>query len=76
MTRQDIEKAASLLAVARRDRQPLSRLPEDCRPATLEEAFAIEEATVAQLGEEAGAREQADGPLLGHVHHHGLARLA
>jgi hypothetical protein len=26
-------------------------LPEDCRPATLEEAFAIEEATVVQLGD-------------------------
>jgi 2-keto-4-pentenoate hydratase len=51
MTPSDIQKAASLLAAARRNRQPLSRLPEDCRPATLDEAFAIEEATVAQLGD-------------------------
>jgi 2-keto-4-pentenoate hydratase len=46
-----IDKAAALLVEARRTRQPLARLPEDCRPATLEEAFAIEEATVVQLGD-------------------------
>jgi 2-keto-4-pentenoate hydratase len=47
----NIDKAASLLAAARRNRQPLSRLPEDCRPTTLDEAFAIEDATVAKLGD-------------------------
>ena len=51
MNQANIDKAASLLAAARRDREPLSRLPEDCRPATLDEAFAIEEATVAALRE-------------------------
>lgn len=51
MSPQAIDKAAALLAQARRTRVPLSRLPEDCRPATLEDAFAIEEATVAHLGE-------------------------
>lgn len=44
-------RAAALLVTARRTRQPLSRLPEDCRPTTLDEAFAIEAATVAQLGD-------------------------
>jgi 2-keto-4-pentenoate hydratase len=51
MNPSNIEKAASLLAAARRNRQPLSRLPEDCRPATLDDAFAIQEATVTQLGD-------------------------
>jgi len=52
MNRAAIGKAAAQLANARRTREPLDRLPEDCRPATLEDAFAIEEATVAQLGEQ------------------------
>jgi len=51
MTPSAIDQAASLLAAARRNREPLSRLPEDCRPATLDEAFAIEHATVAKLGD-------------------------
>ncbi len=46
-----IEQAASLLAAARRNRQPLDRLPTDCRPATLDDAFAIQDATVARLGD-------------------------
>jgi 2-keto-4-pentenoate hydratase len=52
MNETQIDKAAALLVNARRTRQPLARLPEDCRPATLDEAFAIEEATVRQLGEQ------------------------
>ena len=51
MSPQAIATAAALLADARRTRQPLARLPEECRPATLEEAFAIEEATVVRLGD-------------------------
>ena len=51
MNHASIDEAAALLVAARRNRQPLSRLPEDCRPATLEEAFAIEQATVTQLGD-------------------------
>ena len=39
-------KPPGSLIAARRTRQPLDRLPEDCRPATLDDAFAIEEATV------------------------------
>jgi 2-keto-4-pentenoate hydratase len=52
MNQTKIDKAASLLAAARRNREPLTRLPEDCRPATLDDAFAIEEATVAHLADE------------------------
>ena len=52
MNETEIDKAAALLVDARRTRQPLARLPEDCRPATLDEAFAIEEATVRQLGDQ------------------------
>ena len=51
MNQANIDKAASLLAAARRNREPLSRLPEDCRPVTLDDAFAIQEATVTQLGD-------------------------
>jgi 2-keto-4-pentenoate hydratase len=47
-----IEKAASLLVHARRNREPLTRLPEDCRPTTLAQAFAIEAATVRQLDDD------------------------
>jgi 2-keto-4-pentenoate hydratase len=51
MNQTEVDRAAALLVGARRTRQPLTRLPEDCRPATLDEAFAIEEATVRKLGE-------------------------
>jgi 2-keto-4-pentenoate hydratase len=46
-----IERAAALLLAARRTRTPLARLPEDCRPATVEDALRIQAATVAQSGE-------------------------
>jgi len=46
-----IARAASLLIAARRTRAPLTRLPEDCRPATLDEALAIQDASIAQMGE-------------------------
>jgi 2-keto-4-pentenoate hydratase len=48
---ESIANAASLLIAARRTRAPLERLPEDCRPATLDEALRIQAATVAQLAE-------------------------
>ena len=51
MDNASIDKAAALLAAARRSRQPLDRLPADCRPATLDDAFAIQAATVATLGD-------------------------
>jgi 2-keto-4-pentenoate hydratase len=51
MNAQMIQKAAALLAHARRSREPLERLPEDCRPATVDDALAIQEALVSTLGE-------------------------
>ena len=45
------DKAAALLIAARRTREPLERLPEDCRPQNITDAFAIQAATVEQLGE-------------------------
>ncbi|HEX8012283.1 MAG TPA: 2-keto-4-pentenoate hydratase [Casimicrobiaceae bacterium] len=46
-----IDKAAALLIRARRTREPLARLPEDCRPATLPDALRIQAATVEQMDE-------------------------
>jgi 2-keto-4-pentenoate hydratase len=51
MNDESIARAASLLVVARRSRAPLERLPEDCRPATPDEALRVQDAIVAQLGE-------------------------
>lgn len=51
MNDESISKAASLLVAARRTRHPLLRLPETCRPVTLDEALRIQDATVAQMGE-------------------------
>ena len=45
-----IARAAALLIEARRTRQPTD-LPEACRPRSLEEAYAIQEAVTAGLGE-------------------------
>jgi 2-keto-4-pentenoate hydratase len=44
-------RAAALLVHARRSREPLERLPADCRPATLAEALRIQASTVDQLGD-------------------------
>jgi 2-keto-4-pentenoate hydratase len=46
-----VARAATLLIGARRSREPLDRLPEDCRPTTLADALRIQAATVAALGE-------------------------
>jgi 2-keto-4-pentenoate hydratase len=46
-----IESAAALLIQARRTRVPLGRLPEHCRPAAIDDALAIQAATVRQTGE-------------------------
>jgi 2-keto-4-pentenoate hydratase len=51
MNDESIAKAASLLVAARRTRTPLERLPEDCRPASLEEAHRIQAASVVQMNE-------------------------
>lgn len=54
MTPDKIREAATLLAQARTTGVPLARLPEDCRPATVEDANAIGEASFAILGEPLG----------------------
>jgi len=51
MTPDAIDQAARLLADTRRDGRRLDALPESCRPATIDDAHAIQEATVVRLGE-------------------------
>lgn len=46
-----LERAAGLLVEARRTRVALDRLPEDCRPATLQHALAIQSRVVSRLKE-------------------------
>ena len=63
MSPEAIERAATLLAALRlrEDGQdaPLSELPDDCRPATLDDAYDIQDRLRAQLS------EQAPGPQVG-----------
>jgi 2-keto-4-pentenoate hydratase len=61
-------KAATMLIAARRSRQWLDRLPEDCRPASIGDALAIQAATVAQLGERI-AGWKVGGVIEEHVSH-------
>ena len=51
MDKQAVEKAAGLLAGARQTGQLLENLPADARPATTAQAHAIQDATVARLGD-------------------------
>jgi 2-keto-4-pentenoate hydratase len=51
MDAQAIEQAAHMLAKAWRSKQPLERLPEQCRPRDGAEALAIQAAALAELGE-------------------------
>src|SRR5262245_48752802 len=51
MDQRAIAQAADLLVAARRTGQLLDALPDACKPRTLEDAFAIQDATVAALGE-------------------------
>jgi 2-keto-4-pentenoate hydratase len=50
MNKQQIERAAHILVQARRDMQPLAGLPDDLKPATFEEAHAIQDEVSHQLG--------------------------
>jgi len=45
------KQAAGLLAIARRRRRRLDHLPDSCRPATVDDGYAIQDALVAALGE-------------------------
>lgn len=51
----DTQQAAALLVQARRSMQPITGLPEACRPASVTDAHAIQDATTAALGKTVGA---------------------
>jgi 2-keto-4-pentenoate hydratase len=55
MDKQSIEQAAATLVQARRTMQPIANLPDACRPATVADAHAIQDATTAALGKAVGA---------------------
>lgn len=49
-----IDGAATLLKAARVEKQLLNDLPEDCRPRTIDEAYAIQDRLVEMLGDSVG----------------------
>lgn len=51
MTPGAIDRAARLLLEARRGRARLPAIPEDCRPETVEEAYAVQDRLVALMGD-------------------------
>ena len=51
LARSAVDKAADLLIAARRAREPLGRLPADCRPVSVDDALRIQAATVERSGE-------------------------
>jgi len=51
MDTQTIQDAANLLVAARRTRAPIVALPQGCAPATIDAAHAVQDATVALLGD-------------------------
>lgn len=55
MNKQQSEQAAALLVQARRSMQPITGLPESCRPASVADAHAIQDATTAALGKTVAA---------------------
>ena len=55
MDEQSIQQAAATLVQARRTMQPIANLPDACRPATVADAHAIQDATTAALGKAVGA---------------------
>lgn len=54
MDQSSIAQAAELLVRARRQRQPIEELPLSCRPTTMAEAHAIQDAVSTALGEAIG----------------------
>jgi len=64
MNKQQIDRAASILVQARRDMMPLDGLPRELKPASVDEAHAIQDAVSHQLGKLIGgfkAMVPADG---------------
>src|SRR3954470_1862020 len=51
MDQRAVTQAAELLVAARRTGKLLDALPASCRPQTLDDAFAIQDATMTALGE-------------------------
>lgn len=51
MNKQQIDAAAHILVQARRDMEPLTGLPDNLKPTTIDEAHAIQDAVTAQLGQ-------------------------
>jgi 2-keto-4-pentenoate hydratase len=62
MTIVDYGAAALMLLGARQSRQWLPSLPEGCRPRTMEDAYAIQELVIRQLGPIAGWKVGAGNP--------------
>jgi 2-keto-4-pentenoate hydratase len=58
----NVEQAAALLAQARRSMQLISGLPESCRPTSVTEAHAIQDATTAAIGKTVGAYKATNPP--------------
>jgi len=54
MTPQDINRAAEILAAARRDHQCIDGIPQDVRPQNLNEAYAVQDRLADVLGWEVG----------------------
>ena len=50
LTETQIDTAAGLLAQARRDNAMIEAIPENCRPATLAEAYAVQDRMIERLG--------------------------
>jgi 2-keto-4-pentenoate hydratase len=65
MTPDAVLRAAGLLLAARRDLSPIDSLPDDCRPRTQAEAYAIQAAVVAHLTKELGGPDGIAGFKIG-----------
>jgi 2-keto-4-pentenoate hydratase len=61
MSPAEVERAAELLVAARRARRPLAALPESCRPRSLADAYAIQDAVGRRLGPVGGWKVGAAG---------------
>lgn len=66
LTRNEIDRAVSLLVAARRTGRLIDALPRDARPKGVAEAHAIQEATVVALGDAIGGWKVA-APIDGHL---------
>jgi 2-keto-4-pentenoate hydratase len=63
MQTEQVERAAALLVETRRSARPLRELPMDLRPVTQRDAYAIQDAVVACMGNVGGWKVGAKSPL-------------